>query len=160
MILVTVCVCVCVCCVMIIIFSRVLLAMTLSISRSNRVWLREKANRHSFVSSLWGQLTRENIFPLSPFAPENLVSRCRFDDPVPREPAQFSQHRVERAMQSPSVDCRVGVVDLHCGRHWKQYGSCQAKKRRVHWPCGEWDQCLLERSTERDAGRKKIELLI
>ena len=35
-----------------------------------------------------GQLNRENgYFPLSPFVPENLVSRDRFDCPVPHHPA-------------------------------------------------------------------------
>ena len=33
-----------------------------------------------------GQLSRENDFPLSPFAPENLVSRDRFGSSVPRQP--------------------------------------------------------------------------
>ena len=32
-------------------------------------------------------LNRENNFFLSPFAPENLVSRYRFGHPVPRQPA-------------------------------------------------------------------------
>ena len=35
-----------------------------------------------------GQLNRENEhFPVSPFAPENLVSRDGFGSPVPRQPA-------------------------------------------------------------------------
>ena len=32
-----------------------------------------------------GQLNWENVFSLSPFAPENLVSRDGFDSPVPRQ---------------------------------------------------------------------------
>ena len=32
------------------------------------------------------QLMRENVFSLSPFAPENLVSRDGFGSPVPRRP--------------------------------------------------------------------------
>ena len=36
-----------------------------------------------------GQLIRENIFSLSPFAPENLVSRDGFGSPVPRQPAHL-----------------------------------------------------------------------
>ena len=35
-----------------------------------------------------GQLNRENI-ALSPFAPENLVSRDEFDSPFPRQPAHL-----------------------------------------------------------------------
>ena len=38
-----------------------------------------------------GQLTRNNFFSLSPFAPEKLVSRERFDRPVPRQPAHSPQ---------------------------------------------------------------------
>ena len=36
-----------------------------------------------------GQLNRENNFSLSPFAPENLVSRDGFGSPVPRRPAHL-----------------------------------------------------------------------
>ena len=35
------------------------------------------------------QLNRENDFSLSPFAPENLVSRDGFGSPVPRQPAHL-----------------------------------------------------------------------
>ena len=34
-----------------------------------------------------GQLNKENIFVLSPFAPDNLVSRDGFGSAVPRQPA-------------------------------------------------------------------------
>ena len=34
-----------------------------------------------------GQLKRENEIPLSPYVPENLVSRDGFSRPVPRQPA-------------------------------------------------------------------------
>ena len=34
-----------------------------------------------------GQEKQTSIFPLSPFAPEKLVSRDRFGRPVPRQPA-------------------------------------------------------------------------
>ena len=34
-----------------------------------------------------GQLDRENGYSLSPYAPENLVSRDGFGSPVPRQPA-------------------------------------------------------------------------
>ena len=34
-----------------------------------------------------GQLNKENMFFLSPFATENLVSRDGFGRPVPRQPA-------------------------------------------------------------------------
>ena len=34
-----------------------------------------------------GQLNRQNEHFLSPFAPENFVSRDGFDSPVPRQPA-------------------------------------------------------------------------
>ena len=37
-----------------------------------------------------GQLNRENVFSLSPFAPENLVSRDGFGSPVPRQPAHLN----------------------------------------------------------------------
>ena len=36
-----------------------------------------------------GKLNRENVFSLSPFAPENLVSRDGFGSPVPRQPAHL-----------------------------------------------------------------------
>ena len=36
-----------------------------------------------------GQLNRENIIPLSPCVPENLVSRDGFSRPVPRQPAHL-----------------------------------------------------------------------
>ena len=36
-----------------------------------------------------GQLNRENNIPLSPCAPENLVSRDGFSRPVPRQPAHL-----------------------------------------------------------------------
>ena len=36
-----------------------------------------------------GQLNRENVFSLSAFAPENLVSRDGFGSPVPRQPAHL-----------------------------------------------------------------------
>ena len=36
-----------------------------------------------------GQLNRENDIPLSPCAPENLVSRDGFSRPVPRQPAHL-----------------------------------------------------------------------
>ena len=36
-----------------------------------------------------GQLNKENENPLSPFAPENLVSRDGFGSPVPRQPAHL-----------------------------------------------------------------------
>ena len=37
-----------------------------------------------------GQLNREiDLFPLSAFAPENLVSRDGFGSPVPRQPAHL-----------------------------------------------------------------------
>ena len=39
------------------------------------------------ADSARGQLNREDIFFLSPFAPEKLVSRDRFGCPVPRQPA-------------------------------------------------------------------------
>ena len=34
------------------------------------------------ANSARGQLNRKNVFPLSPFAPENLVSQDRFGRPV------------------------------------------------------------------------------
>ena len=37
-----------------------------------------------------GQLNRENVSSLSPFAPENLVSQNRFGRPVPHQPAHSS----------------------------------------------------------------------
>ena len=36
-----------------------------------------------------GELDRENEFSLSPFVPENLVSRDGFGSPVPRQPAHL-----------------------------------------------------------------------
>ena len=44
----------------------------------------------SVVNPVRGQLNKENInISLSPFAPENLVSRDGFGSPVPRQPAQL-----------------------------------------------------------------------
>ena len=37
-----------------------------------------------------GQLNRGNEIPLSPYVPENVVSRNGFSRPVPRQPAHFS----------------------------------------------------------------------
>ena len=42
-----------------------------------------------------GQLNRENVFFLSPFAPENLASRDGFGSPVPRQPAQLQDTQAE-----------------------------------------------------------------
>ena len=36
-----------------------------------------------------GQVSRENEYSLSPFAPESLVSRDGFGSPVPRQPAHL-----------------------------------------------------------------------
>ena len=50
----------------------------------SRVWINRKV-----ANSARGQLNRENEHSicLSPFAPENLVSRDGFGRPVPRQPA-------------------------------------------------------------------------
>ena len=37
-----------------------------------------------------GQLNKKNVFPLSPFKSENLVSRDGFGSPVPRQPAHLN----------------------------------------------------------------------
>ena len=42
-----------------------------------------------------GQLNRENVFSLSAFAPENLVSRDGFGSPVPRQPAHLHTQEAE-----------------------------------------------------------------
>ena len=41
------------------------------------------------ANSARGQLNREMSIPLSPYAPENLVSRYGFSRPVPRQPAHL-----------------------------------------------------------------------
>ena len=43
-----------------------------------------------------GQL--DIIFPLSPFAPENLVSRDRLGRPVPRQPAHFNNNNNNKVL--------------------------------------------------------------
>ena len=50
-----------------------------------------------------GQLNRENNISLSPFAPENLVSRDGFGSPVPRQPAHLhSQAESGACLRDPS----------------------------------------------------------
>ena len=51
----------------------------------SRVWI----NRVRLPIFLVDQLNREkNVFPLSPFGPENLIARDRFTRPVPRQSAR------------------------------------------------------------------------
>ena len=63
------------------------------------------------VNPARGQLNRENVFPLSPFAPKNFVSQERFGRPVPRQPShsEYSsgQSRVNRVT-------RLGPEGVHC----------------------------------------------
>ena len=64
-----------------------------------------------------GQLNRENEFPLSPYAPDNLVWQDGFSRPVPRQPAHspynsvcvcvFSSHSF---WTSSSLDVPAGVT--------------------------------------------------
>ena len=44
-----------------------------------------------------GQLNRENEFSMSPFAPENLVTRDGFGSPVPRQSAHLHTQAESRA---------------------------------------------------------------
>ena len=50
-------------------------------------------------SCLWSAEQGKMIFSLSPFTPENLVSRDGFSRPVPREPA-YSSHSAESGAYS------------------------------------------------------------
>ena len=49
-----------------------------------------RINRVRFSIPARGQLNRDFFFFLSPFAPENLVSRDGFGSPIPRQPAHSS----------------------------------------------------------------------
>ena len=51
-----------------------------------RVWI----NRIRLLNPARGQLKGETNISLSPFAPENLVSRDGFGSPVPRQPAHLN----------------------------------------------------------------------
>ena len=46
-----------------------------------------------------GQLNRETLFSLSPFAPENLVSRDRFGRPRPAPASSFSTLRLNLVLE-------------------------------------------------------------
>ena len=48
-----------------------------------------------FANPARSQLNKENEFSLSPFAPENLVSRNGFGRPVPRQPAHLHTQLAE-----------------------------------------------------------------
>ena len=47
-----------------------------------------------------GQLNRKMFFSLSPFAPENLVSRNGFGSPISRQPAHLHTHAESRYSRS------------------------------------------------------------
>ena len=73
-------------------------AKALTLQERHRRFVGDSAFRRSFRGDGPGkvanparrQLNRENIIPLSPFAPENLVSRDGFGRPVPHQPAHQS----------------------------------------------------------------------
>ena len=88
-----------------------------------------------------GQLNRENEYSLSPFAPENLVSRDGFGSPVPRLPAhlhiqaeydayvrdpfRFPRRRsfIYLNSHTPSTQSRVyrvAQLRIDGGRHWQE----------------------------------------
>ena len=52
-----------------------------------RVWINRVT--YKVANPARGQLNREIDISLSPFAPENLVSRDGFSRPVPRQPAHY-----------------------------------------------------------------------
>ena len=56
---------------------------------------------------------RENHFPLTPFAPENLVSRDGFGRHVPRQPALsfFTPRLTNLSRQGCKCDIRKAVTD-------------------------------------------------
>ena len=53
------------------------------------VWSSHLATGYEVANPARGQLNRKMVFSLSPFAPENLVSRDGFGGPVPRQPAHL-----------------------------------------------------------------------
>ena len=61
------------------------------------------------ANSTRGQLNRKMNFSLSPFAPENLVSRDGFDSPVPRQPAHLYTQVESGAYYGIPPDSRGGV---------------------------------------------------
>ena len=56
-----------------------------------------------------GQLNKENKFPLSPYAPEDLVSRDGFSRPVRRQPAHVHTQAGSGAFSRDSSRFRRGV---------------------------------------------------
>ena len=57
-----------------------------------------------------GQLNRENYLFLSPFAPENLVSRDGFGSPVPRQPSHLHTPRVWQSRPASVCCLRLNLV--------------------------------------------------
>ena len=64
-----------------------------------------------------GQLNRENEYPLSPFAPENLVSRDGFGSPVPRQPAHLLTQAEPGAYLQDSSRVPRRRPFIHFNRH-------------------------------------------
>ena len=64
-----------------------------------------------------GQLNRENEFPLSPFAPENLVSRDGFCSPVPRQTARLHTQDESGAYLGDSSRVPRRRLFIHLNRH-------------------------------------------
>ena len=64
-----------------------------------------------------GQLNRENSYFLSAFAPENLVSRAGFDNPVPRQPVHLHSQAESGAYLRDLPEFRNGVHLFIQNRH-------------------------------------------
>ena len=71
-----------------------------------------------------GQLNRENEFSLSPFAPENLVSRDGFGSPVPRHPAHLHIQAESGAYLRKFLPSSAAASIIYLNRHtWYVIGS-------------------------------------
>ena len=83
-----------------------------------------------------GQRNRENIFSLSPFAPENLVSRDRFGSPVPHQPAHLRTQA-----ESPYVIGSVPSLSGHAiAYRWRSLP--RVRRHRVSKPQGSSKRVL------------------
>ena len=62
-----------------------------------------------------GQLNREISIPLSPYVPENLVSRNGFGSPVPRQPAHLHTQAESGAYLLRDSSRVYTYIDRHSG---------------------------------------------
>ena len=75
-----------------------------------------------------GQLNRENGYRLSPYAPENLVSRDGFSNPVPRQPAHPHTQAESGAYSRDSSRFPLRRPFIYLNRHTP---SSQSRAYRV-----------------------------